>query len=56
MVNVTPALKNLDHPLYKIFADIPAGSSDFTHASVRSCEKIAFVNLYPERTSGFPKL
>jgi hypothetical protein len=35
MVNVTAALKNLDHPLYKIFGDIPAGSSDFTHASVR---------------------
>ena len=34
MVNVTAALKNLDHPLYKIFGDIPAGSSDFTHASV----------------------
>jgi len=35
MVNVIPALKNLDHPLYKIFGDIPAGSSDFTHDSVR---------------------
>jgi len=34
MVNVTAALKNFDHPLYKIFGDIPAGSSDFTHASV----------------------
>jgi hypothetical protein len=40
MVNVTPTLKKLDHPLYKIFGDIPAGSSDFTHASVRRCEKI----------------
>ncbi len=27
VVNVTPALKNLGHPLYKIFGDIPAGSS-----------------------------
>jgi len=35
MVNVTPALKYLDHPLYKIFGDTPAGSSDFTHDSVR---------------------
>ena len=35
MVNVTPALENLDHPLYKIFGDIPAGSSDFTDDSVR---------------------
>jgi hypothetical protein len=26
-VNVTPVLKNLGHPLYKIFEDIPAGSS-----------------------------
>jgi hypothetical protein len=35
MVNVTPAIKKLEHPLYKIFGDISAGSSDFTHASVR---------------------
>jgi hypothetical protein len=35
MVNVTPTLKNLEHPLDKIFGGIPAGSSDFTHASVR---------------------
>ena len=27
MVNVTPAVKNLDYPLYKIFGDIPVGSS-----------------------------
>jgi hypothetical protein len=42
MVNVTPALKNLPHPLYKIFGDIPAGSLDFTHASVRHYGRIAF--------------
>ena len=34
MVNVAHALKNLEHPLDKIFGDIPAGSSDFIHASV----------------------
>jgi hypothetical protein len=33
-VNITPTLKNLDHPLDKIFETIPAGSSHFTHASV----------------------
>ena len=33
--NVTLPLKNIDHPLDKIFGGIPAGSSDLTHASVR---------------------
>jgi len=35
MRNVDLTLKNLDHPLDKIFGSIPAGSSAFTHASVR---------------------
>jgi len=30
MVNITPTLKKLDHPLDKIFGGIPAGSTDFT--------------------------
>ena len=55
MVNVTLALKKLDHPFYKIFGDIPAGSSDFTHASVRSCEKIGNI-VQMERTGGLEKL
>jgi hypothetical protein len=38
MGNVTPPLKNLDRSLDKIFGGIPAGSSDFTHASVRDYE------------------
>jgi len=50
MVNVTPALKNLDHSLYKIFGDIPAGSSDFTHDSVRhynrTNSKLDRVNIF----------
>jgi hypothetical protein len=33
--NVTPPLKNIDHPLDKIFGGIPAGSSVPSHASVR---------------------
>ena len=40
MVNITPALKNLDHPLYKSFGDIPAGSSNFTHATVGHYDKL----------------
>jgi hypothetical protein len=34
MRNVDLTLKNLDHPLDKIFGNIPAGSSAFTHVSV----------------------
>jgi hypothetical protein len=33
--NVTLPIKNIDHPLDKIFGGIPAGSSELTHASVR---------------------
>jgi hypothetical protein len=33
--NVTPTVKKSDHRLDKIFRSIPAGTSDFTHASVR---------------------
>jgi hypothetical protein len=35
MRNVDLILKNLDYPPDKIFGSIPAGSSAFTHASVR---------------------
>jgi len=34
-VNITHTLRNLDHPLDKIFEGIPARSADFAHASVR---------------------
>jgi hypothetical protein len=33
--NVTLPLKNIDHPLDKIFGGIHAESSDLPHASVR---------------------
>jgi hypothetical protein len=35
MMKITLAIKISDHPLYKIFGDIPARSADLTHASVR---------------------
>jgi hypothetical protein len=34
MVNDTHTIKNIDHPLDKILKGIPAGSMDFTPASV----------------------
>ncbi len=37
--NVILPLKNIDHPLNKIFGGIPAGSSDIPHDSVRHYRK-----------------
>jgi len=50
IVNVTPTLKNLEHPLDKIFGGILAGSSDFTHASVMHYHGSLFYDHlgYPE--------
>jgi len=54
--NVTPALKNLEHPLYKIFGDIPAGSSlpavgrgfhpRFSEALQRRNSKLDRINIF----------
>ena len=37
-----PCPQKFGHPLCKIFGDIPAGSSDFTQASVTQYESKAF--------------
>jgi len=47
MVNVTPTLKNLDHPLNKIFGGIPAGSSDLPNASVRHYRGVEYTPYAP---------
>jgi hypothetical protein len=38
IMKVTLAIKNSDHPLYKIFGGIPVRSVDLTHVSVRHYE------------------
>src|SRR4030042_4884262 len=45
--DVTLSLKNINHPLDKIFGGIPAGSSELPHASERH-----YLNLIPP-TAGF---
>jgi hypothetical protein len=42
MRNVDLTLKNLVHPLDKIFGSIPAVSSAFTHAPVRNYRLLKF--------------
>jgi hypothetical protein len=38
IMKVTLAIKNSDHPLYKIFGGIPVRSADLTHVSVTHYE------------------
>jgi hypothetical protein len=39
MIKVALAIKITDKPLYKILGDIPARSTDLTHASVRHYDR-----------------